>query len=125
MAEPTGAPPDVVQAHRFELLDRNGQIRGVIGELPTPEDGPPPVGVALFDESGNQRVFVSLDKTGPKLAFDHHGNNVLELGVNDETDDALAVGAYALATDGGGTPRVAVRVHDDGGVELVHRDSAA
>jgi len=125
MADPTAAPADVVQAHRFELVDRDGRVRAVIGELPNYDDaGPAIIGVSLLDAEGRRRTFLSLDDTGPSLVFDLDGNNVLELGVNDPTADALTVGAYAFATDALGEPRVGIRVFEDGEVELILKEQA-
>lgn len=119
MAEPTGAPPDVVQAHRFELLDRQGRVRAVIGELPSYiEDGEPIIGISLLDTKGRRRTYLSLDDEGPSLAFDFDENNVLQIGVSDPVGDAQKPGAYGLATDARGVPVLAFHVSPDGKYEI-------
>ena len=127
MADPTAAPPDtIVQAHRFELVDRDGRVRGVFGELPNPDPDTPPIfGLTLYDVGGNRRAYFSLDEIGPSLVFDSGGNNVLQLGVSDDAPDALRVGAYAFAADASGTPILRFHVHPDGEVELTGAQSAA
>lgn len=125
MAEPTGAHPDVVQAHRIELLDRYGRVRALIGELPdSVADGDPIVGVCLLDTEGRRRTFLALDDQGPKLVFDAHGTSVLELGVNDDTPDATKVGPYAFVADAAGRPIVGVRVSPAGELESTLERSA-
>lgn len=125
MAEPMAAPPDVVQAHRFELLDRDGRVRGAFGELPNPDPLSPRIfGLTLYDVAGNRRAYFSLDDIGPSLVFDSGGNNVLQLGVADDAPDALRVGAYAFAADASGTPILRFHVHPDGEVELTDAQSA-
>lgn len=65
MADPTAATAEVVRARRFELVDREGRLRGVFGELPNPDDTiPPTFGVCLFDAKGRQRTFLCLDYMG-------------------------------------------------------------
>lgn len=124
MAEPTGAHPDVVQAHRFELIDREGRMRGLLGELPNPDEGAPPIfGICLFDTQLERRVYLSLDDTGPSLAFDAEGNNVLQLGVNDDVPDVMKPGAYAWVADATGNPVVGVRVSSTGECESILEQS--
>lgn len=126
MAERMAAPPDVVQAHRFELVDRDGRVRGVFGELPNPDPSTASIfGLTLYDVGGRRRAYFSLDDMGPNLVFDSGGNNVLQLGVNDDVPDATQVGAYAFAADGSGTPVLGLHVHPDGEVELTDAQSAA
>lgn len=125
MAEPTSAPRDVVQALRFELVDRDGRVRGAFGELHNPDASALPIiGLTLYDTSGCPRAFLSLDDTGPSLAFDSGGNNVMQLGVNDDTTDAAKVGPYAFTASVTGTPVVGVRVSPEGQATFI-RESAA
>lgn len=124
MADPTAATAEVVRARRFELVDREGRLRGVFGELPNPDDTIPPIfGVCLFDTKGRQRTFLCLDYMGPKLVFDSGGNNALELGVNDDAFDA-EMAVYAFATDAGGSCVVGLRVDADGEIEITREGRA-
>ena len=125
MAEPTGAPPEVVQAHRFELLDRTGRVRAVFGEQPNyVEDGGPIIGLCLLDAEGNRRAYLSLDDEGPSLSFDCAGNNVLQLGVSDPAGDAAKPGAYGFAADGQGTPVLRFHVSPKGTFEITPEHAA-
>ena len=126
MADPKAAPVDVVRARRYELVDRQGRLRGIFGEFPSPDHAVPSIyGVCLFDAAGRQRAFLCLDYMGPKLVFDSGGNNALELGVDDDVFDACKVGVYGFATDGRGTPVIAFHVFPDGEVEVTHGERAA
>jgi len=125
MAEPTGAPPEVVQAHRFELLDRQGRVRAVIGEQPNyVEDGEPIIGVCLLDAEGKRRAYLSLDDEGPSLSFDYAENNVLQFGVSDPVGEAQRPGAYGFAADGQGTPVLRFHVSPDGEIEILPERAA-
>lgn len=126
MADPTGAPSKVVQAHRFELLDRHGRVRAVIGEEPNNvNDGADIIGVWLYDTEANPRTYLSLDESGPSLVFDLEGNNALVLGVGDPGKLAAKTGAYAMASDGDGNPIAGIHVHEDGRVDLTFDERAA
>lgn len=116
MSDSPSASPGVVRATRVELVDRQGTVRAVLGPLDTPDPGSPIYGLALLDETGRQRVWLSLDGTGPNLVFDLAGNNLLSLGVNDPAVDALHVGAYVHVADLDGTAVVGCVVDEDGSV---------
>ncbi len=79
------AVPDLVRAHRFELLDENGKMRAALG---VDKDGPGLVlrdqnekaraalavykkgsGLDLTDEAGKVRAALVVDKKGPWLAL--------------------------------------------------------
>jgi hypothetical protein len=108
--------PGVVRATRVELVDGHGQVRAVLGSLDTPDPASPVFGLALVDGAGRPRVWVALDATGPALVFDLAGNNIISLGVNDPTADALHVGGYLHVTDLDGTPVLGWQVEEDGTV---------
>lgn len=112
---PTTAP-GVARATRVELVDADGAVRAVLGALDTPDPRSPVYGLALLDEAGRPRVWLSLDRTGPNLVFDLAGNNLLSLGVNDPAADALHVGAYVHVADIDGTAVFGCAVEDDGSV---------
>ena len=116
---PTTAP-GVVRANRVELVDQDGAVRAVLGQLDSPDPGAPVFGLALLDEAGRQRVWLSLDGSGPVLVFDLAGNNVITLGVNDPTADALHVGGYLHVADLDGTPVLGWQVEEDGSVLARH-----
>lgn len=107
---------EVLRAKRLEVIDPlTGTLAAVVGRLDAP--GVDPVfGLSLFDRSGRQRVWLTLDANGPAMVFDLAGNNVITLGVNDETADALHVGAYLHVADMDGTPVHGWQVEQDGTV---------
>ena len=64
-AAPDTAPPKVIIAQEFRLVDKNGVMRGT---MQTQEDGSP--GIALFDKNGKARVTLHLRPDGSStLAF--------------------------------------------------------
>ncbi len=116
MSDNPTATPGVVRASRVELVDGRGTVRAVLGPLDTPDPRTPVYGLALLDEAGRQRVWLSLDETGPNLVFDLAGNNVLSFGVNDPAVDALHVGAYVHVADLDGSAVLGCVVEQDGSV---------
>ncbi|MDQ1437304.1 MAG: hypothetical protein QOK43_933 [Acidimicrobiaceae bacterium] len=117
--ESTGASGEVtkvVRTTRVELVDRNGTTRAVLGPLDSPDPMAAVFGLALLDAEGRQRVWLTLDGTGPSLVFDLAGNNIVAIGVNDPTADALHVGGYLHVTDLDGTPVLGWQVDEDGAV---------
>lgn len=120
MSDISATAPGVVRATRVELVDQDGAVRAVLGQLDSPDPGAPVFGLALLDEAGRQRVWLSLDGSGPALVFDLAGNNVITLGVNDPTADALHVGGYLHVADLDGTPVLGWQVEEDGSVLARH-----
>lgn len=112
--------PGVVRATRVEVVDPGGRIRAVLGPLDTPNPASPVFGLALLDDGGRPRVWLSLDPNGPAAVFDLAGNNIITLGVNDPTPDALHVGGYLHVTDVDGTPVFGWQVEEDGSVLARH-----
>lgn len=107
---------EVVRARRVELVDSAGKVRAVLGSLDTPDPDTAVFGLALLDESGKTRAWLSLDDRGPAAVFDLAGNNIITVGVNDPTPDALHVGAYLHVADLDGTPVYGWQVGEDGSV---------
>lgn len=116
MSDTPTTEPGVVRATRVEVVDEGGRIRAVLGPLDTPNPAAPVFGLALLDGDGRPRVWLSLDATGPAVVFDLAGNNIITLGVNDATPDALHVGGYLHVTDLDGTPVLGWQVEEDGSV---------
>jgi len=116
MSDNPTASPGVVRATRVELVDGHGTVRAVLGPLDSPDPRSPVYGLALLDEAGRHRVWLSLDGTGPNLVFDLAGNNLLSLGVNDPAVDALHVGAYVHVADLDGSAVFGCVVEEDGSV---------
>jgi hypothetical protein len=109
---PGGA--DVVQARRIEVLDDDGRVRVVVGRLEAPDPAIEVFGVALLDHNGRPRVWLALDATGPSQVFDLNGNNLIAVGVNDPTADALHVGAFLHVNDLDGLPVYGWEVDETG-----------
>lgn len=112
-ATPEHAP--IVRTERLEVVDRQGRVRVVVGDLGWSGEVPG-VGLVLLDAHGTARAWIGLGEHGPELVFDQGGNAVVELGVDDPTSDALHVGAYVQLSDAEGRPSVACRVEADGRV---------
>jgi hypothetical protein len=109
-------PAGAVRTTRIEVVDTDGKVRAILGPLDTPDQTSPVFGLALLDPAGRPRVWLAVDDTGPALVFDHAGNNIITLGVNDSTADALHVGGYLHVTDLDGTPVLGWQVEEDGSV---------
>ena len=107
-----------LRAERVEVVDGDGRIRLVLGDIGNPQRPGEVFGVALVDAEGRQRVWLALDDSGAALAFDHTGNNVVELGVDDGTGEATVSGAYLYLSDIDGRPVLGWRVDDDGSVTV-------
>lgn len=121
MENPTAAEvPDVLRAHRIEVVDGDGRVRAVLGRLPNHDAAAPPVyGASLLDADGEHRAWLVLLPTGPSLSFDLGGNQVLELGVDDATADAVRVGAYLYLNGPDGSRALGWHVDADGSVSAV------
>lgn len=120
MSDAPTTAPGVVRTTRVELVDQDGAVRAELGQLDSPDPDAPVFGLALLDEAGRQRFWVSLDGSGPALVFDLAGNNVITLGVNDPTADALHVGGYLHVADLDGTTVLGWQVEEDGSVLARH-----
>jgi hypothetical protein len=108
---------DLVRSRRVELVDDAGRVRAILGNLGGEEERAL-FGLALVDDNGRQRVWLSLDENGPALAFDQSGNTAIHLGVNDAAPDATHVGAVLHLCDARGNPALSWRVEDDGSVTM-------
>ena len=78
------AQPKVVRTERVELVDAEGNVRVVIGNLAGEaevDDYFP--GLALIDAEGTDRVALMLHDTGSVLSFSLAGNDALLMGVDD------------------------------------------
>ena len=110
-------PLEVVRARIFELVDAQGAVRAIVGQLGAGR-GDGALGVALVSGQGEARVWIELGEHGPALVFDQGGNDVVALGVHDAAADALHVGAYLQLSHPVGRPAVGWRVEDDGSVTM-------
>ncbi len=68
-------PTEVIQARRFELVDKKGEVRAVLGAL---GNGSPHL--VLHDATGRMRAAVALSKSGtPRIMlFDEIGERIFE-----------------------------------------------
>ncbi|HVE45128.1 MAG TPA: hypothetical protein VNA57_00070 [Acidimicrobiales bacterium] len=89
----------VVRARRFEVTDRRGRVRAVLGDLsPASEDLCFP-GLSLHTAEGTERLFLVLTAQGPTLNFALEGNDALVLGVDDPGTEAVRPGPYLALLD--------------------------
>jgi hypothetical protein len=105
-------PTDVVRTRRLEIVDVVGRVRVVVGDIGGATPGV--FGIAVLDEAGQHRAWLALHDTGPALVFDHEGNNVIHLGVEDARSDALHHGATFHLSDDDGRPVYSWWVEQDG-----------
>jgi hypothetical protein len=113
MGDPSGFS-ETITAHEFRLVDSDGRVRVVIGELDADAEGPATFGMELRDADGRARLMILLGQDGPVVAFDFAGNNILQFGVNDTKADAPHVGAFLYVTDLDGNPVRGWEVLDNG-----------
>lgn len=111
-AEPT------LQAARVEVVDADGRVRLVLGDIGHPERPGEVFGLAIVDVTGRQRAWLALDDSGAALVFDRTGNAAVELGVGDGTGEATVSGSYFQLSDVDGRPVIGWRVADDGAVTM-------
>jgi hypothetical protein len=116
--EEPASPAPTVRATRMEIVDPAGRVRLLVGNLGPQTESDGPYGVAVLDPHGRQRIWVALHETGPALAVDQQGNVAIQLGVDDETADAMHVGAYLHLADSRGVPVASWRVERDGSLTL-------
>lgn len=106
----------VVRVGRIEVVDADGKLRAVLGEVSRPTYDASSFGLALFDAEGRRRLRLAVDDAGPVLVLDQGGNIGVELGVHDPELDAIHTGAYLLVADADGTEVAGWRVEADGSV---------
>jgi hypothetical protein len=109
--------PGLVRARRIEIVDSDGRVRAVLGDLPGPP-GPAPgsFGIELLDPGGRPRLWVALEPLGPAIALDVDGNIGVQIGVTDDVGDAAGAAAYVVVADARGAARRGWRVDADGSV---------
>lgn len=108
----------VVRGRRLEIIDAEGRVRAVVGDLAPVEADAPDFGLALLDAQGARRAWVSLGPHGPAVGLDHSGNSVAEMGVTDAGGDALGTGAYLVLSDATGGLAIGWWVEEDGSVTI-------
>jgi hypothetical protein len=93
---------DVIQTRCIEVVGADGRVRAILGELARPETEA--FGLALLDETGEERVVLVLDEDGSHLEFTNSARNVaLTLGVSEAGGEAEP-GSYLLLMDTDGVP---------------------
>lgn len=124
MTAGTGSEPNVVRAERFELVDRQGRVRAVLGTLASDEAGHDVVGLELRDGSGSARAWLAFeDGWGTQLCFAEGGNQVLLVDLVEDTAAAAAPGPAIRLCDATGEPVVEWRVTGAG--EVLTRGTGA
>ncbi len=106
--------PDVIRAHSFELVGRDGNARARIGF--SGEDGEV-AEIVFLDPFGNPRVGMTCDRDGAGIGF--LGNNGLRMMLlSSFTDDGDDVAVSLELTDAQGESQFMVTVSGTGGVTL-------
>lgn len=113
---PGAGPVEVVRARRFELVDADGAVRAVLGDLGAGRGEV--FGLALLGAQGWARVRIELGPLGPTVALDQDGNDVIALGVHDAVADALRPGAHLQLSDRHGRPVLGWQVEADGSMTV-------
>jgi hypothetical protein len=117
-ASPPAAVPEVVRARRVEIVDDEGNVRVVLGQLDGPEVGQPTLGLSVLDADGQPRISALLTSEGPTLLLEMDGNGVLQLGVDDPTPEAMRTGSFIQLSAPDGRPALGWQVEEDGSVTM-------
>jgi hypothetical protein len=107
-------PGEIVRTQRLEVVDREGRLRLLAGDV-TGRDGPGEAFGFVLVDGARRRAWLSLDAEGPKMEFDRGGNTIVVLGV---LDDGPEVGPYMHLCDANGAPVLSCRVEEDGSVSV-------
>ena len=111
----------VLRAGRFEVVDSDGRVRAVLGDLSTPA-GPYRPGLALRSRDGEPTVLLHLTPEGAALDFAFQGDIGLVLGVDDRVADAaIDPGPYLSLIGRDGAVALGWRVADDGPIRIPRR----
>jgi hypothetical protein len=106
------------RAERVELVDGEGRVRVVIGDVSTDPERYEP-GLVLLDEDGERRVEVLVEpEDGPRLALLLGGNALVEVGVDDPEPEVDAPGVFVVFSDRRGAPVLDLRVTPAGAVAV-------
>jgi len=103
-AAPDPAPPKVLMAQEFRLVDKTGAMRGT---LQTQDDGSP--GLALYDKTGKVRVTMNVQGDGTSLLVFHDGAGKSRVELEQDAD---GTGGLTLI-NGKGTGGAAVLIAPD------------
>lgn len=111
---------EVVRARRVELVDEQGRLRGVLGEIgefaPSPD---PVIGLELYAPSGEPRLSLAMGGDTAWVLLEVGGNAQVQIGVNEAKTGAVAARAFLILCDADGVPVLGWRVDDDGAVAEV------
>ena len=105
---------EVLQCSRIEVVDDDGQVRIVLGNIAVSDDFEP--GIAILDENGSERISIALFAQGPQLSIAADGTGVIDLFVSDRGPETGIGSANLVVADGTGRPVVhhAVPLHTGG-----------
>ena len=103
-----------VRANRFELVDRAGNVRAVLGQVGSGPGTGEIYGLSLLDSHGAERLALTLDAHGPTLVFLQAGNVALQLGVDDPVLPGDNAGAFVTIAASDGRPLLRLRAVPDG-----------
>lgn len=110
---PDTAPPKVLMAQEFRLVDKSGAMRAT---LQTQEDGSP--GLALYDKSGKVRVTLRVRPDGSSALTFHDAQSKPRVELAQESD---GTGGLTL-TNGKGTGGAALLIAPDSNPVALFKD---
>ena len=116
--------PAIIRARRVEIVGADGRPRVVIGDVGSPASADT-FGLAVLDADGHERAWLALHATGPARVFDHRGNDVVHLGVDDDGPDALRVGPVFHMSDLNGSRVLSWSIESDGSAALSGRNDGS
>ena len=107
---------DILRLKGVEIVDDRGRVRITLGPLGGSSREEPVFGIAIHDEEGSERMWLTLDAEGPTLVFASGGTGVIYIGVDDPVGDTRHPGAYINIGDATGRVTVGWRVTPDGSI---------
>ncbi|GEM_PF-560103 len=112
-AAPDPAPPKVVTAQEFRLVDKTGAMRAA---LQTQEDGSP--GLALYDKTGKMRITLHVQADGTSLLAFHDAMGKPRVELEQDSD---GTGGLTLI-NGKGTGGAALMIAPDSNPVALFKD---
>jgi hypothetical protein len=112
-AAPDPAPPKVIMAQEFRLVDKTGAMRGT---LQTQDDGSP--GLALYDKTGKVRVTLHVQSDGSALLAFHDGMGKSRVELEQDSD---GTGGLTLI-NGKGSGGAALMIAPDSNPVAIFKD---
>jgi len=115
----SGDGAERLRVRRLEVVDDDGRVRVVVGELEDPLRDDPVFGITVLDATGHPRVSAGLAPDGAWLALEVEGNAVVVLGATEAGADPIEPHSYLVLSDRRGLPGIGWRVRGGGEADVI------